>query len=361
MGGLTRLEITSFRNIGHCALSPHPHLNVLAGPNASGKTSFLEAIHYLALGRSFRTGNVRPLIRQGDSETVLFVELAGGAAAGLCKHRNGELQLKLNGNPVRGWENIAKELPVQILDTTSFSLLTDGPGSRRRFLDWGVFHVEHQFLSTWRRTRKALKHRNALLKQAGKPDPQQLSTWEAEIVAGSSQITESRDRYAERLQQAFKLALAKLNVSLADEISLHFFSGWNREHDLAALLRDNRENDRSQGNTRHGPHRADLRVKSDSDKAVEVLSRGQQKLVVAALKIAQGELYFETSAQRPIYLIDDLAAELDDHNRVKIFELLQSLGAQLFVTCVALEALASCLPETSRRTVFHVEHGTITA
>ena len=173
---------------------------------------------------------------------------------------------------------------------------------------------------------------------------------------------ESRDRYAERLQQAFKLALAKLNASLADEISLHFFSGWNREHDLAALLRDNRENDRSQGNTRHGtaPGGPPGEVGFRQGRGGAFQGPAEARLLPHS-RSPQGELYFETSAQRPIYLIDDLAAELDDHNRVKIFELLQSLGAQLFVTCVALEALASCLPETSRRTVFHVEHGTITA
>jgi len=361
MGGLTRLEITSFRNIGHCAIAPHPRLNVLVGANASGKTSFLEAIHYLALGRSFRISNNKPLIRIGDGETVLFAELAGGASVGLRRSRKGELALKLNGKPIRGWEGIARELPAQLLDTTSFSLLNEGPRVRRRFLDWGVFHVEHSFLPAWRRTRKALMHRNALLKQPGKLDPRQLSAWEEELVAGALQITDSRKRYFELLQVAFKKALTVLSPALADAVDLHFHAGWNREHDLAALLRKGRENDRAQGGTRHGPHRAELLVRADTEKAVEVLSRGQQKLVVTALKIAQGELFFESRSQRPIYLVDDLAAELDESNLEKVFQLLQSLDAQLFVTCVSRKALESALSDAPRHRLFHVEHGTITA
>ncbi len=361
MGGLTRLQITSFRNIGHCAISPHPRLNVLVGPNASGKTSFLEAIHYLALGRSFRTTNNKPLIRVGDGETVLFAELAGGASAGLRRSRKNELERKLNGKPIRGWEGIARELPVQLLDTSSFSLLTEGPKVRRRFLDWGVFHVEHSFLSAWRRTHKALMHRNALLRQPGKLDQQQLSAWEEELVAAALQITDSRKRYFELLRIAFKKALVALNPALADSMDLHFHAGWNREHELAALLRKGRENDRAQGGTRHGPQRADLLVRANTEKAVEVLSRGQQKLVVTALKIAQGELFFDFRPQRPIYLVDDLAAELDEPNLNKVFQLLQSLGAQLFVTCVSLKVLESALSDASRHRLFHVEHGTITA
>ncbi len=361
MGGLARLEIHSFRNISHCAISPDPKLNVIVGANASGKTSLLEAIHYLALGRSFRSSNFKPLIQSDKPETVLFGELASGASAGLRKSRKGEQQIKLNGKGVRGWESIARVMPVQLLDTTSFSLLTDGPKLRRRFVDWGVFHVEHAFLPAWRRAHKALMHRNSLLKRPGKPDTDQLFAWEEELAASALQITASREAYCQRLLTAFSQALHTLDKELGDAVALQFHAGWNREHDLAGLLRENRESDLAQGSTRHGPHRADLLVKSGHHRAVDVLSRGQQKLVVSALKVAQGELFFETREQRPIYLVDDLAAELDEGNRKGVFDLLQSLGAQLFVTCVHLEALGASLSDPVPGSLFHVEHGTIMA
>lgn len=361
MGGLVRLEITSFRNIKSCSISPHPELNVLVGANASGKTSFLEAIHFLALGRSFRTSSIKALIRTGDSEATLFAELANGVKAGLRKSRKGDHQLKLSGQTLRSWENVAREIPLQLLDSTSFSLLNEGPRLRRRFLDWGVFHVEQQFLSAWRRTRRALLHRNVLLKQSGKPDESQMGAWEGELVVGAVQITESRERYFARLQEAFRAALLKLNSKLGESVSLNFHAGWNREHELDRILFESRAADRSHGSTRQGPHRADIVVREGSERAIEVLSRGQQKLVVSALKVAQGELFFETREQRPIYLVDDLAAELDGDNREKVFLLLRSLGAQLFVTCLDVEALDSCLPGASEMRLFHVEHGTITA
>ena len=361
MGGLAKLEITSFRNIERCSLSPHPELNVLVGPNASGKTSFLEAIHYLALGRSFRTSSVKPLIRNGDDETVLFAELSGGAKIGLRKRRKGDHQLKSNGSLRRSWEGVAREMPIQLLDATSFSLLNEGPRLRRRFLDWGVFHVEQRFLTAWRRTRKSIMHRNALLKRAGAMDEKQLAFWEAELVAGAIEISGSRERYFLRLQAAFGKALSMLSEELGGSANLHFNAGWNREHDLGRLLYENRGTDRNHGATRHGPHRADILVKIGGDRAIDVSSRGQQKLIVSALKIAQGELFFETREQRPIYLVDDLAAELDGGNRERVFNLLCSLGAQLFITCVALDALGPSLPDTGSRSLFHVEHGTITA
>lgn len=334
---------------------------MLAGANASGKTSFLEAIHYLALGRSFRTSSVKPLIRTDDSEAVLFAELTGGLTAGLQKPRRGDHLLKLGGQPLRSWENVAREMPVQLLDATSFSLLNEGPRLRRRFLDWGVFHVEHRFLSAWRRTRRAISHRNVLLKRAGGPDEGEIAPWEQELVAGALEITESRKRYFDRLQRSFQAALTKLDSGLGESVNLHFHAGWNQEHELAQILQENREGDRNHGMTRHGPHRADILIRTDNDKAIDVLSRGQQKLVVSALKVAQGQLFFETREQRPIYLIDDLAAELDGNNREKVFLLLRSLGAQLFVTCVDMDSLRSCLPEAPGMRLFHVEHGTITA
>ena len=360
MGRLTRLEIHSFRNISHCAISPDPELNVIVGANASGKTSLLEAIHYLALGRSFRSSHFKPLIQSDQAETILFGELSSGASAGLRKSRKGEQQIKLNGKAVRGWESIAREMPVQLLDTTSFSLLTEGPKLRRRFIDWGVFHVEHAFLPAWRRAHKALLHRNSLLRQPGKPDVDQLSAWEEELVAGALQITALREAYCQRLLTAFSRALHTLDEHLGEAVALQFHAGWNREHELAGLLKANRESDQAQGSTRHGPHRADLFVRSGNHRAVDVLSRGQQKLVVSALKVAQGELFFETREQRPIYLIDDLAAELDERNRKGVFDLLQSLGAQLFVTCVNRKALGSSFSDPMPGSLFHVEHGTIT-
>jgi len=361
MGGLTQLQITSFRNIRHCSVAPHPALNILVGPNASGKTSFLEAIHYLATGKSFRANSVKPVIRIDDDEMVVFAELDAGAKCGLRKTRKGEQQLKLDGTALRGWEKVAREMPVQLLDDTAFALLSEGPRLRRRFLDWGVFHVEHSFLAAWRRTRKALVHRNALLKQPREGQDGQLAIWEEEFVAGAMQVTESRQQYFDRLQRAFAKALRFLNEELGEKITLQWFAGWKHGHELRELLAQSRETDRIHGVTRHGPHRADLLVKSGTDRAIDLLSRGQQKLVVSALKVAQGELFFESRERQPMYLIDDLAAELDAGNRAKVFALLQSLGAQLFVTCVDVESLGPNLSSLTGKSVFHVEHGKIAA
>lgn len=360
MSEIARLKISAVRNIQSVDISPSPSLNVLFGENGSGKTSFLEAIHLLASGRSFRSAKVDPLINHDHDEAIIFAEMVSGHHLGLSKSRRQNHKLHFQNQAQRNWENVARELPVQLLDSNSFLLLEGGPRTRRRFLDWGVFHVEPNFLGNWRRSNKCLANRNYLLKQQ-RVDTHQLSAWDSELSEAASAIDLARSEYFHRLLPKFTATYGELVGAYSDELSVRYFRGWEEDRTLAEVLAVSVSTDSKYGATQHGPHRAELEIKIGKNRAVDILSRGQQKVLVSALKIAQGALLTQVQDRRCIYLVDDLPAELDEANRVAVLALLHRQKGQMFVTCVDQSALDSCLPEGSEVALFHVERGIITA
>ncbi len=360
MSELARLEIGAVRNILSASLSPSPTMNLLHGENGSGKTSVLEAIHLLGTGQSFRSTKIDPLINHDADTATVFAELAQGQHIGLEKSRNRNHQLKLQGQKQSGWESVARVLPVQILDAHTFLLLEGGPRARRRFLDWGVFHVEPEFVDAWRRTRKCLANRNLLLKSR-QVDRAQLAAWERELDQAATIVDNARSRYFATFMPVFLALYKQLAHDSVSEVLLGYERGWEAGKPLAQVLDETLETDTRYKATQHGPHRAELQVKIGRNRAIDVMSRGQQKLLVCALKLAQGQLLADQLERNCIYLVDDLPAELDEHNAGVVFELLRAQGSQIFVTCVNLKALENTLNSSAEVAQFHVERGTITA
>lgn len=360
MSEIVRLSISSIRNIKTADLEPSPSANLLWGKNGSGKTSVLESIHLLSTGRSFRSSKVDPLISHDENEAVIFAKLADGHQIGLSKSRRQQHKLKLQGENQKNWENVARELPVQVLDSSAFLLLEGGPKPRRKFLDWGVFHVEPAFLSNWRKSRKCIANRNLLLRQKH-IDYAQLAAWDMELSQAGIAVDLARSSYFDQFLPLFNEVYQALNGSLAGKLTLSYERGWDKGKELAAVLSENQQIDAKYGATQNGPHRADISVNIGKNKAVEILSRGQQKILVSAMKIAQGDLLSRALNRHCIYLVDDLPAELDNENRAAVFNQLLRLGGQLFITCVELDAMEKCLINAPQMTKFHVEHGTIKA
>lgn len=360
MSVIEHLTVNAVRNIQGLELAPGTTVNILHGENGSGKTSILESIHLLASGRSFRTSKLDPLINTEQEEAIVFARLADGKEIGLSKSRRQTHQLRFRAENQRNWENVARELPVQILDANSFLLLEGGPKARRQFLDWGVFHVEQSFVEHWRRTRKALANRNLLLKQRNK-DYDQIAAWDAELCQSSVEVHRARDTYFQRFLPLFRRVYDNMHGVEGDRLTIDYERGWDSDRELQDVLLDNREVDSRYGATQSGPHRADLAFRIGRSKAVEILSRGQQKILVSSMKIAQGLLLSEALDRRCIFLVDDLPAELDQENRAAVLSQLIAMEGQVFVTCVEIGSLLNSLPEHSNMAKFHVERGTITA
>jgi DNA replication and repair protein RecF len=360
MSIIEKLSVTAVRNIHGLEIEPIPTVNILHGENGSGKTSILESIHLLASGRSFRTSKLEPLINTDQDEAIVFARLGGGKEIGLSKSRRQKHHLKFRSERQANWENVARELPCQILDSNSFLLLEGGPKSRRQFLDWGVFHVEHGFVENWRRSKKSIANRNLLLKQRS-PDLSQIEAWDSELCLAAREVHRAREEYFKVFLPLFLELYRKMNGVNVETLQIDYESGWEAGRELEDILVENRDIDIRHGATQSGPHRADLSFRIGKNKAVDILSRGQQKILVSTMKIAQGLLLSQALDRKCIFLVDDLPSELDHDNREAILSQLVSMGCQIFVTCVEITGILDSLPGQPKLATFHVERGTITA
>ncbi len=356
---LQRLTVSGVRNLQPVTLMLSPTINLFYGANGSGKTSLLEAIHLLGLARSFRSSRIYPVIAHAAAECTVFGEglVGGGAQAlGVTRCRSNELAIRINGQAVRTAAELARQLPLQLINPDSFRFLEGTPKLRRQLLDWGLFHVEHRFFPIWQSFQQALRQRNAWLRH-GKMKSIDETVWGKMFADASQQIDQFRQAYVGRLIPVFERVLASL-IHL-DGLKLNYYRGWDHERTLEEVLAASVERDSLLGHTQFGPQRADLRFRVKNTDAVEALSRGQQKLVVCALRIAQGLLLNEAGQGGCIYLIDDLPSELDRAHREALCRLLEELQCQVFITCIDPELLNTCWQSRTPVSMFHVEHGHI--
>ncbi|MDH3647108.1 MAG: DNA replication/repair protein RecF [Gammaproteobacteria bacterium] len=345
-GSLEKLQVNNFRCLEHVELEPSPGTNLIFGENASGKTSLLEAIFVLGRGRSFRTAHRQRLIRDGSTEYVILGDISAGATSrriGIRASRK-EQDIHIGGRPAASIAELGDCLPVEAIDPEVHKLVEEGPERRRRFLDWGTFHVDQSFLTVWQRYRKALRQRNALLQQQALS---QLNAWDEELVLSGESLTAMRRRFLDALAGP----VAELGMQLLDsEIKIGFRPGWNREIGLSEAIAGNRERDSAMGRTLAGPHRAELVIELDSARARARVSRGQQKLLAACLILAQLKVLATLGRPRAVLLLDDPGAELDDRRVGALLSALADLDVQLFVTALDRKNL----PEIADR-VFHME------
>jgi DNA replication and repair protein RecF len=279
-------------------------------------------------------------------------------ALGVQRDRGGDVTLRVAGEPSRSVAQLADELPLLLIDTDSFDLLVGEPANRRRFLDWGVFHVEHSGREHRRRFQRALAQRNHLLRR-DKLNAAELEVWTHDLALHGSAVSAARQRFLESLQEKFDDLAAEL-VPEVGSVNLAYRCGWDSNLSYADALQKSLVSDREQRFTQCGPQRADIRLSVEGYPAAETLSRGQQKLVVCALKLAQGRLLAQQQGE-VLYLIDDLPSELDQKRCERVCRALSAMRAQTLITCVDVNAIASeWLDENRRVAVFHVEHGQLT-
>jgi DNA replication and repair protein RecF len=354
---IRRLRLRDLRRFSEQVLIPSPGFNLLVGDNGSGKSSLLEAIHLMAHGRSFR-GRVRDgLIRNGQATLEVYVEWEQAAVqhrAGL-RHNGSSWEGRLDGSNVDHLGELCAALAVVTFEPGSHILIHGSSEARRRYLDWGLFHVEPDFLSQWRRYARALKQRNALLRSQRVDS--QLDAWEHELAHAGEVLTEYRHAYVNWLQPHLDELVAFL-FPAAGDVALSLQPGWKQhELSLADALLVARERDQSQGHTTVGPHRADLRLEFSHFPGRESLSRGQAKLAALSLLIAQAAHLAEHDGAWPVLQLDDLASELDRHHQQRVLQYLHACGAQVFVT--GTEPPAGLAEMRIDLAMFHVEHGNV--
>jgi len=352
------LTITNFRNIKQAQLSFSDGLNLIIGDNAAGKTALIEAIWVLSSGRSFRTAKPSHLINSAQTEFTLFAELTQseqhykvGMARSIDKSK-----CKINGEIAPSQAEMASRLPVQLLTPESHRLLEDGPKARRQFLDWGCFHYSSEFIQHWRGYQRALKQRNNALK---KHLPQsQTQLWDNQIIELALKIDAIRSSYIQQLTPFVVEFCAALMPEMVETVELGYRAGWPKASEsFAKLFAENYSKDAKQGFTQYGCHRADLRFKFAGTEAMLKLSRGQQKLFVCALLLAQASLFELKSNEQVIMLIDDLPAELDEKHRLTLLKLLNGLNIQHIISTTSADLIPNLHPDNA--SFFIIEEGNL--
>lgn len=351
------LKVNNLRNITQAILEPAATFNVIYGENGSGKTSLLEAIYLLGVGRSFRSRNIEHVIQANSERTTVFGLLQepnqSPLPLGIERDKSGAVTIRINEYNVKSIAELAHYLPIQLLNQDSYQLLTGSPKFRRQFVDWGLFHVEQSFFTLWKRFYRSLQQRNAALKN--RVADIEIKLWDKEFIESANLLDSVRKKYMALYIPLFEQVLQQ--ISIQHSIELTYRQGWRQDNSLADALKESYLRDKQFGFTHNGPHRADIDIKINKIAVSQVLSRGQQKILAYGLQLAQGLLLTESVNRHCLYLIDDMPAELDEKHMNKVLRFLEKSQAQLFLTCITPSQFKPYLDNKGK--LFHVKHGEI--
>ncbi|MBT3812655.1 MAG: DNA replication/repair protein RecF [Gammaproteobacteria bacterium] len=354
---LQKLVIYRVRNLEQVSINPAAKINLIYGNNASGKSSVLEAIHLLGRASSFRSTTIKNVIHFAHNDLVIsgHVRFSNEHVSTLgIKHDGKNLQIRIDQENRHSRSELAYALPIQLIHPKSYQLLDAGPQLRREFLDWGIFNQHPDFLENWRHFKKALTHRNALLKIRS---VKELNVWDHELQQYGTIVANYRKQYLTELSPFF-FNIAQQFLTL-ENLELKLIQGWDDESLLLDKLAEDQEKDLRYGFTHSGPHRADFQLLINSRKVKDFVSRGQLKLLMLSLKLAQVEHLLQTGFTSGCILIDDAVAELDFSSRTKLLEFLTAMNTQVFLTATEQNEFGD-LQEIGEYKMFHVEHGVVT-
>ncbi len=357
---LSHLHVERLRALALVDIDLSPNINVFVGPNGAGKTSLLEAVGFLASGRSFLGPRPHTLIQSTAASVLVAGRLQRDDVAiqmGIQREASGRVEARINGVPQDALSAMARELPYLVVGAEGLGWVAGTPSRRRALLDWGVFHVLAQPTMVYSRYRKALDQRNKALKN-GRLSDAEISLWDGVLAEAGEAIHELRAQYFSLLKQAFYNVLSRVDGMPAIEVG--YRPGYSdHKGGLGDALVRGLARDRILGSTQSGPHRGDLQLTARGAALTDALSRGQQKVVVSALVLAQQELLSRHRERRVVLLVDDLAAELDDERQRSLFGLMTQTGAQVLLSAVEAQRVSPLIENAGDVRMFHVKQGAI--
>lgn len=357
---LDKVQISQFRNIQDLSLELHGNLNVFVGDNGSGKSSILEAIHYLGFARSFRTSKHTNVIHSGQQSFTVYsrcINVEGKSySVGIQRTIDNLCTVNINGSKSSKASDLVCHLPIQIFTPQSSDLLLGAPKLRRKYLDWGLFHVEQSFGLVAQVYSKALRQLNATYRNPS-TNGKTRQYWFDLVADKGERLTEYREALVNN--HLVELIKANLKVFLPEfSFEISYYRGWERGLNLSECLNKNSSKDEKYGFASCGPHKADLRIKCKGLNSQDVLSRGQLRMLVAAMQLSQTEYLNRSTKKNTVFLLDDIGAELDNEKRHIFIKKLSELNSQLIVTAIDKNQL-DFLNNYNERKVFHVEHGQV--
>lgn len=350
MSAIKSIKLINFRNFSELKFDFNRHLNILIGENGCGKTSILEAIYLLSTGRSFRTNNLLKTMKINAYQMAINCQLTiNDRVVSVIDYKRVAKQdrvLLLNDKSAKSMAEVAAMIPVCSIDGSSFRALSSSSQYRRKLLDWGLFHVKPEFISTWKQYNIILKQRNSLLKST--KNTAFYNTWDQMFIKAAIELNKLRQEYFNLIEPLFASFINLLLPTFIEKDQKvrikfeHGFGALNKNSDnidefklaCSEKLRQSLVDDIERGYTSIGPHRADILFKVNNHNAKDVLSRGQEKVAIIAFYLAQLALISSQGEKNCIVLLDDLAAELDKQSVSRLFNELLKSTHQLILSVI---------------------------
>ena len=364
---LSRLSVKFFRNIQDCQLAFSPRANWILGGNGHGKTNLLEAIHVLALSRSFRTHQSRDLIQWESSQSYLGGEVRSQDHNCWLSIEHTPLSRKLSVNHSRSdLLEYVGHLSVVFFSTAQLEQFKSGDASRRRLIDRGIYPLHPTHLKRVLDYGRLIRHKNSLLKEGpsgyNKMSRDLLDSWNLQVADLGARIIKSRQGYIEKIKS--KLLLEK-NFFTPENLTLQYFttqrvdagaSLTQLQQQLLEKLCENRESEFRARRAFIGPHRDQVSMEVDGKCMQRFGSAGQQRSSLLACQLAQMEVHCDLRGEYPLFLMDDLDAELDEQRLTRLLQVLES-KTQLFITTNKPGFIPNQGSAGSQFKLFQVEQG----
>ncbi len=334
---ISQFTASNLRALDLISLTPHQNINIILGKNNDGKTSLLEGMYFSSSLKSFKSVLSSSLIKTGQKSTKLLLnvsKISDNVIISVEKNLKAPNVVKINDHKSSA-KDLLLSFPVLALNFGVENIITGSSESRRSLLDWGSFHVEHDYLDLYKNFHKALKQRNSVLKRNKTND---LDYWDEVYIRYGEEIHNKRSQYFKLLNEHFidyKNKILEIIPDAYDDIKdsvLSYDQGWNKSMSLRESINSLKEKDLVLKHTSAGPHRSDIHFTSSGNILKDVSSMSTQVINGLLLVLSQAKAFHVKHGEKPIILIDDLFFGIDDKNLLLVINLLIDSEAQCFVT-----------------------------
>lgn len=354
---LKELNLQNFRELNISQIELSPGINFFSGDNGAGKTSFLEAVYFLSCCKSFRTSDLDNLVAY--NQEWLSVNAVAAKSDNSIDHTIAVNRVKnksratIDGSVVKKASQLSLLLPSLVMCSEKQRLFIAPPQTRRNFIDWCVFHVKPESINYFSKYDRALRQRNAAIKS--KSSESLIKAWDVDLIESGSMILELRTNLLDKIQHSVR----DLSVDGFGSLEFMFNNdiGCGRYDCLVEAIEKGFDQDLRYGFTRYGPHRFDFSVSASGRDVKDNFSRGQTKLLVFYLILAQSAQIKEFSGNNPWLLFDDFTSDFSIDLLGIALDKLSLFGNQTFITSAANAAQKQVEKNSCR--LFHVEHGNV--